>query len=446
MTTASATSIPATHETDRSGWRWAPVFVLTYVAMWPTPGYTEGILVLGALAALVRLFLLRRRAATPLLNVQTWALTSVLFAAYWLPQLISAIDAVDTGRSLNKAMTGLRYLPFLWLVAAAVAHPRGRRIILNGLAVIVLVWTLDALIEALVGTSPLFWAMDHFKQLLSGRAMCPPDTDLSRVSGVFGPCNVKLGVVLASLSPFLLYPAARRFRLGGWIIAAAVVGTVIVLSGMRAAWLTFALVILFSGLHLFGWKKTLTGLLGGTLLFAVLALSVPYVGQRLVATTQALQYSHQSVDAALSGRLRVWSAALCMYAEHPINGVGTRSFREAFAECDPAPDRPSQWGDGPAFHAHQIVLEIASETGTLGLLLWLTGIALAWRAWRFAPPIARDQARPAMLAVLVTIFPLNTHLAFYSTLWGGLTLMLAALYTGCLLGRVAQDSTPAAPS
>ena len=90
---------------------------------------------------------------------------------------------------------------------------------------------------------------------------------------------------------------------------------------------------------------------------------------------------------------------------------------------------------GPAQHAHQIVLEILSETGAIGLLLWLAGAALAWRAWRYATPEARDRARPAMLALGVTVFPFNTHLAFYSTFWGGLTLLLAALYSGSLLAR-----------
>ena len=59
--------------------------------------------------------------------------------------------------------------------------------------------------------------------------------------------------------------------------------------------------------------------------------------------------------------------------------------------------------------------------------------AQAWRAWRFAPLPARERARPAMLALAVTVFPFNTHLAFYSTFWGGLTLLLAALYAGSLL-------------
>jgi O-antigen ligase len=150
-------------------------------------------------------------------------------------------------------------------------------------------------------------------------------------------------------------------------------------------------------------------------------------------TTHALTADETGVDSALSGRGRIWGAALCMAREHPLNGVGARGFREAFPACDPDPSQPPAWGSGPALHAHQIVLEILSETGGIGLLLWLSGVALAWRAWRFADEAAREDARPAMLALAATVFPFNTHLAFYSTFWGGLTLLLAALYAGSLL-------------
>ena len=40
-----------------------------------------------------------------------------------------------------------------------------------------------------------------------------------------------------------------------------------------------------------------------------------------------------------------------------------------------------------------------------------------------------------MLALAVTVFPFNTHLAFYSSFWGGVTLLLAALYAGSLMAR-----------
>lgn len=423
---------PATH-----GWRWAPAWVLVFVALWPAPGYAEGVMVLGALAAIVRLLLDRFRGGTKLLSGGAWALTSALFAAYWLPQAISAVDAVDTPRALREAAVDLRYLPFLWLVAAAVANASARRTTFNGLAIIVAIWTVDALAQAVFGSSPLFWGLDQLKQLFSGRPMCTLDqmAGIDRLSGFLGPCNRKLGVVMASLSPFLLFAAARRMQVAGWLLASAAIGVIVLLAGARAAWITYALVLVFSGWKLLGWKRLLGVLAFGAVLLAGLTLVSPQVRERMVLTTQALTADEAGVDTALSGRGQIWSAAGCMIARHPINGVGARGFREAFPACDPNAEQRPAWGQGPAFHAHQIVLEVLSETGVIGLLLWLAGAALAWRAWRYATPQAKDRARPAMLALAVTVFPLNTHLAFYSTFWGGLTLMLAALYAGSLLAR-----------
>ena len=84
---------------------------------------------------------------------------------------------------------------------------------------------------------------------------------------------------------------------------------------------------------------------------------------------------------------------------------------------------------------HQIVLGVLAGTGVVGRWIWLAGAALAWRAWRYADSAARTRARPAMLALAVSVFPINTHLAAYSTFWGSVLLLLAALYAGSLLGR-----------
>jgi len=448
--TNSATLPPSsTAESTATGWRWAPHWVLAFVALWPAPGYAEAVMVLGALAAIVHLLVGRFRGGMRLLSHQAWALTSVLFFAYWLPQLVSSFGAIDQGRALRESLVDLRYLPFLWLAAAAVASPRGRRTTFGGLAVIVLVWTLDALVQVLTGTSPLFWSIDTLKQAISGRPMCSAEqlALADRLGGVLGPCNLKLGVVLASLSPFALYFAGRRFGSTGWIVAALLVGLVVLFAGSRASWITFALVLAVSGWGLLGWKKLLGVFAAGAIALAALAWSSPQVQQRVLRTAQAWTVEDgDGVDSALSGRTRIWGAALCMAREHPLNGVGARGFRRAFPDCDPEPGQPAAWGEGPAFHAHQIVLEILSETGLFGLLMWLAGAAMAWRAWRFADGEARDRARPAMLALAATVFPLNTHLAFYSTFWGGLTLLLAALYAGSLLaGRVPAAGRSAVP-
>lgn len=419
------------------GWRWAPAWVLAFVALWPAPGYAEGVLALGALAGLVKLVGSRFRGGNALLSGPAWALTSVLFFAYWLPEAVSAIDAMDRGRALREALVDLRYLPFLWIVAAAVADDTGRRRTFGGLAIIVGVWTLDALVEAATGASPLFSGIDAVKQASSGHGMCTAAqvAAADRLAGVLGPCNLKLGIVLASLSPFALDAMRKRFGRIGWLAAAVGIGIVILLAGSRASWLTYALVLLWTGWRTLGPRKLLMVGAFGALALVAATLLVPQVRERVERTTHVLTADSKGVDTALSGRTRIWSAAVCMAREHPVNGVGARGFRQAFPACDPQPGVIAAWGEGAALHAHQLVLEILSETGGIGLLLWLAGAALAWRAWRYADPVARDRARPAMLALAVTVFPLNTHLASYSTFWGGVLLMLSALYAGSLLGR-----------
>lgn len=444
----TATGSPITENAQQAphGWRWAPAWVLTFVALWPMPGFAEGVMVLGALAAIIRLLLARFRGSTRLLSHPAWALTSVMFLAYWLPELVSSFDAVDSARALRETVVDLRYLPFLWLVAAAVANDRGRRTTFAGLAIIVAVWTVDALLQAALGTSPLFWSLDQLKQWTSGRPMCTPEdvAMLDRLSGFLGPCNLKLGVVLASLAPFVLFAAGRKLGTFGWILAAAAVGVVIILAGARAAWITYALVLIFSGLPLLGWKRLLMVFAFGALALVALGVASPQLRERLDRTSHALAADEDGMDMALSGRTQIWGAAWCMVKEQPVNGVGVRGFRKAFPHCDPLQGARPAWGEGPALHAHQLVLELLSETGVIGLLLWLAGAALAWRAWRYATPQAKERARPAMLALAVTVFPFNTHLAFYSTFWGGLTLLLAALYTGSLLAREG-DAPTAAP-
>ncbi|MFX7977220.1 hypothetical protein ABTK65_20470, partial [Acinetobacter baumannii] len=80
---------------------------------------------------------------------------------------------------------------FLWLAAAAVANPHGRRVTFVGLATIVAVWTADALAQAVSGHSPMFSLLDQAKQAISDRPLCPPDQiqDGARLGGVLGPCN-----------------------------------------------------------------------------------------------------------------------------------------------------------------------------------------------------------------------------------------------------------------
>ena len=114
--------------------------------------------------------------------------------------------------------------------------------------------------------------------------------------------------------------------------------------------------------------------------------------------------------------------------------MGARGFRYAYpgyADADDAfVDANSDEG---ASHAHQIILEVLSETGVIGLLLWAAGAAFVIRAWRRADVLARERALAPALALVAMCFPINTHLAFYSGSWWGLFFWwLLSLYIAAL--------------
>ncbi|UWX03833.1 O-antigen ligase family protein [Pseudoxanthomonas sp. NC8] len=435
---------PAEHETVQGRvFAWTPYWVLGLIALWPLspPPPRRGWASAHCWCWGSWCSRWRGGVACRWTGARAW-LAGALFAAYWLPELFSAADALDRGRAWKEAAADLRYLPFLWGVAIALHAARGRRVVATGLAVIVGAWSVDALLQAVSGTSPLFWSLDALKRVAGGEGFCTAAEVLAadRLGGVFGPCNLKLGLVLASLSPFALDVAARRLGVAGWCVAALGLGVAILLGGARAAWLTYALVLVFSGWRVLGARRLLGFAAAGLVALAVLYAVSPQLQQRVARTAMAFGTGAESVDGALSGRARIWQGAACMVAAHPFNGIGVRSFRVAWPDCDPAPAQAPAWGAGEAYHAHQLVLELLSETGALGLLLWLAGTWLAWRSWRGVDAAARDRARPALLALAVTVFPLNTHLAFYSTFWGGLALLLCGLYAGAVYGRDAPKS------
>ena len=84
------------------------------------------------------------------------------------------------------------------------------------------------------------------------------------------------------------------------------------------------------------------------------------------------------------------------------------------------------------------MLEVLTETGLLGLLCWLAAIVLALAAWRRVGAGARERAFPATLALGVMLFPLNTHLAFYSAWWGLLFAWLLGLWCAALYAYPSQ--------
>ncbi len=362
-------------------------------------------------------------------NKQALRTALACWAAIFVAEFISCADSVDLNGSLIATFGSVR---FAALIIAAAQLNYAQRIYLSRLVGVTLgIWCLDALIQAAFGFS------------FGGHSY----TD--RISGVFGDDNLKLGLVIPTLAPIALFVAQQfkptwlrvkstesMFLITVWLLFA----TVVLLAGARAGWVMFALVSLLWWLKLsrYNLRKAglgvAIGLAAGLSLAVILNATNSRFAQR-VDRTMAI-FNAQTADFALAGRVPIWQTAFSMVAAHPVNGVGVRAFRYAYPEFAkpndpwvtrvPATDLAAARSIG-ASHPHQILLEILTETGLIGLALWTFAISVLVRAWRRASPDQRELAWPYGCALLVLTFPINTHTALYSSFWAGVVWWLVAL-------------------
>ncbi|MEU9893068.1 O-antigen ligase family protein [Streptomyces phaeochromogenes] len=176
-----------------------------------------------------------------------------------------------------------------------------------------------------------------------------------------GPGRQRTVAALCSLA--LLLPLALSFSRGAWIATAVTCGAQLALAGMRRAVKVFAVVAAASVI-----------LVGG------LGVGTAMLQERISSITQVADAPDQSV----TDRYTMWAAAVDMWRDQPLTGVGLKGFpdhRDGNASLALSSGSDTE-GAGAAFKRqpllspHNMYLLILSEQGLLGLL----ALAGSWLA------------------------------------------------------------------
>jgi O-antigen ligase len=398
--------------------------VLALLPLWRSAEFGTFLCLVGALIAW-------HREGSALFKRPGARLLLALLACYIGAALLSSFTAVAPGKSWTTVLALLRYIPLgLYACYAIRGKERLQRFYIAA-AVVIAFWVLDAWMQMLTG-----WSL---------RGHAEPE----RISGLFGADDPKLGPTLSVLSPLMLWVARKRWGWRGLIVAFLLLLGPVMLSGSRGAWICFGVVALF-----FAWREAGSPLrfMAACVIGAVILLAAGGIAwktstrfeTRMQRTLTALGGSENDINQATTGRLDIWHNSLAMIAAHPLTGVGVRDFRYAYPHYAPVNDHfmtAETCGEGEgACHAHQIVLEILTETGGIGLLLWLAGVVVAWRAWCRADGVGRDGAFPVTVSLVAMLFPLNTHMAFYSAWWGLLFAWLLGLWCAALYAQAEEQN------
>lgn len=275
-----------------------------------------------------------------------------------------------------------------------------------------------------------------------------------RAEGPVGEQNryAQLMVVILPIGLYLFMTERTPRR--KWL---ALIGTGLTFSGVL---LTFsrgtflALGLVFFLIMCLGYIRPRHALAGGLALVVAVAIALPDYITRIaglvdVARLQSASSDARGLDSSLRGRFAQNVAALYVFADYPLVGVGPAHFSKFYVlRYGNAVGTKYLRGER---RAHNMYLEQAANTGLLGFFAFMAIVLfILWRLWR-----ARQffRARSATLVNLATAFGLSIvcylitavflHLSYQRYYWFLLALAGAALQ---ILNKAAlETANTAAP-
>ena len=289
-------------------------------------------------------------------------------------------------------------------------------------------------------------ALLGFAQWVFSTGELGPGSASIRVVGTFAQPNPYAGFLnfgLALALALIVFGEDARER---WVAGAA---SVLLLGAQALADSRGGLLGLAAAavvLAVVGWRKERVA--GWALLIGVPVAAVAWFAHVIPARIENVVLTQFRVGDVLSGgqvtaatfstaeRLAHWVAGLRMFAAHPVLGVGAGNYNAAYAQFLVSPD----WAE-PLGQAHNYYINVAAETGALGLIafLALTAVTL-YLGWHVAHTavLARSASRALALGFFAALVALAIHNLTDDLFVHAMELQVA-LCIGCLLALKVQQ-------
>jgi putative inorganic carbon (HCO3(-)) transporter len=353
-----------------------------------------------------------------------------VLAALGIAWALSAVFAADTGRALANVGELAGWILLVALMASQLDTVRWYRRAL---------WGIVLASGFLAGLTVLQAVTGSYGNDFRGFALVDVSSGVPRSAGPLQPNNfAQILVVAGPLAGYLALSArALPARVVGASVAAACVAGVVCTGsrgGSIALALVFALVMALAPVS----RRALAGAAVAAVTVALLLVAPSDYMERFGAVTGVFGSGVESAqDSALRGRASENLAAVEMFADHPLLGVGVANYPVHYQEYSQEIGLDMRTAERSP---HSLYLEALAQTGVIGAavlfsVLWLA-LAGAWRARRALSGADRLMAEGAFVAICgYLIAGLFLHAAYPRYLWIVVGLGFAA-------GRLAGAAEP----
>lgn len=322
---------------------------------------------------------------------------------FWSWMMLSALWAADFSMAFTSGLVWGRYLFFAialgyWLLTDSKIQQRFFIVC----SVVATLLAVDAIYQYVTGAD------------IIGR---PIQSKGTRLTGPYTTQRIGAAImyfILPLISVALLQPLPTGKKLS--VMGASLICIIgIVLSGERAVLLLtlFALTLLGLSFIIRSNKKILLKALPfAVIIFILLCGSLYFFSQKTTVNHQERAYSlvERQFDSIVntiqnigqSSYGKIWKDSFLLVKEHPILGVGARNTRVYWCERNGHHFYEGEKKGGCATHAHNPYIEILTELGVIGLVLYLSLlIALVATFWHHRNIWLES---PLILGIVVTIF------------------------------------------
>lgn len=439
----------------RSEWATPAAVFLLYTNL-PALGHQFHGMPRAAAAAFLLLFalplvraLVVRRERLRIDAVLTWMLL------YLVALLLSSLVARDQNIALARVGTYVAEgLLIYWLVLNTVrSTPALRKTVWSVLAAGSLLGGLTVYQAATRNYDQQFGGLAQRQLRFEEEQASRPRGEYRRADRAAGPLGdenrfAQVMIVLLPLAT-LMYrrSGSPALRLGAAAAGGAILAAVL-LTYSRGAFVTLILLLLaYVALR---WARPSRIMIGGAALAVVLLFAVPGYLQRISTIGSATQLvgdaPQEEPDATMRGRLTEMLAALHVFVDHPVLGVGPGQYAPFYSfEYQQNPDikfRDIQ----KVRRAHTLYFEMAAEVGIFGLSFFLAAVGTLLRGlwqerirWLRVRPLYADVATAFGLSVMVYLSTaVFLHLAYERYFWFLLAMAGASLQ---ILRRTPEPQT-----
>lgn len=286
------------------------------------------------------------------------------------------------------------------------------------------------LTDSLIASGALV-AMIGLVMYAAGQGIITAEGGSGRLASVYGSPN-NVGLILGRCIPFalaflLIKVDLRRRLLAG---AALIPMAAALLLSQSAGALFVGVPVAVGGVILLVYgRRALAPLIG------LAAAS----GALLIAALQSARFERllDFAQGTTFFRIRVWASALQALRDQPVTGLGLDQFLYAFQGRYMLPDA---WQEPSLSHPHNIILDIWTRLGLIGLVLFAWMQLAFWRSMRQA--YIRSRSHPLAFAIIIGTMGSMINLLVHGLIDNSIFVIDLAVVFAFLMGIAARNHTP----